>query len=79
MAGADDTAAESVAGPEARGGVREDVRLPGGRSQSGRERWTRRTAEFCVGEWMISNESPVWEIRTLGSMTGKRKRGQGGD
>ena len=28
---------------------------------------------------MISNESPVRENRTLGSMSGERKRGQGGD
>ena len=72
--GAGDIAAASVAGAEARGGVREDVRFPGGRSQSGRERRTGRTARLRVCERMISNESPVREIRTLGSMSGERKR-----
>ena len=32
-----------------------------------------------MGESMISNESPVWEISTLGSMLVEGKRGQGGD
>ena len=36
-------------------------------------------AQFLVSEGMISNESRVREIRTLGSMSGERKRGQGGD
>ena len=72
--GAGDTAVASVAGAEARGGVREDVRFPGGRSQSGRERRTGRTAQLRVCERMISNESPVREIRMLGSMSGERKR-----
>ena len=76
--GAGDTEAASVAGSEARGGVREDVRFPGGRTQSGRERRTGRTGRLRVGERMISNESPVREIRTLGSMSGERKRGRSG-
>ena len=77
--GAGDTAAASVAGAEAGGGDREDARFPGGRPQSGRERRTGRMARLRVCERMISNESPVREIRMLGSMSGERKRGQGGD
>ena len=76
--GAGGTTAASVAGSEARGGVREDVRFPGGRPQSGRERRTGRTARPRVCERMISNESPVREIRTLGSMSGERKRSRSG-
>lgn len=40
------------------------------------ERWK---AQLRVGESMISNESPVREIRTLGSIRVEGKRGQGGD
>ena len=76
--GAGGTAAASVAGSEARGGVREDVRFPGGWPQSGRERRSGRTARLRVCERMISNESPVREIRTLGSMSGERKRSRSG-
>ena len=76
--GAGGTAAASVAGSEARGGVREDVRFPGGRPQSGRERRTGRAARPRVCERMISNESRVREIRTLGSMSGERKRSRSG-
>ena len=36
-------------------------------------------SQLCGGESMISNESPVWKVRTLGSMSRERKRGQGGD
>ena len=36
-------------------------------------------AQLLVSEGMISNESRVREIRTLGSISGERKRGQGGD
>ena len=72
------TAAASVAGSEARGGVREDVRFPGGWPQRGRERRSGRTARHRVCERMISNESPVREIRTLGSMSGERKRSRSG-
>ena len=36
-------------------------------------------SELCVGEGMISNGSQVREIRTFGSMSGERKRGQGGE
>ena len=61
-----------------RAGLREDVRFPDGRPQSGRERRTVRTARFRVCERMISNESPVREIRTLGSMSGERKRSRSG-
>lgn len=39
----------------------------------------RPQVQLRVGESMISNESPVRAIRTLGSMRGERKRGQGGD
>ena len=35
--------------------------------------------QLGVGEGMISHESPVLENRTLGSMSGERKRGQGGE
>ena len=55
--GTGDTAAAPVAGPEARSGVREDVRLLGGRSQSGRERRTGRTVALRTGGCMISDES----------------------
>ena len=72
--GAGVTAAASVAGAETRGGVREDARFPGGRPQNGRGRRTGWTARRRVGERMTSNESPVREIRTLGSMSGERKR-----
>ena len=60
-------------------------RSPGRRALAGRQprdcgrnagRWQ---AQLRVGESMISSESPVREIRTLGSMSGERKRGQGGD
>ena len=78
VGGAGGAAAASVAGSKARGGVREDVRFPGGRPQSGRERRTGRTARPRVCERMISNESPVREIRTLGSMSGERKRSRSG-
>ena len=39
----------------------------------------RPKVQLCVGEGMISNESPVPAIRTLGSMRGEGKRGQGGN
>ena len=60
-------------------------RSPGRRALAGHQprdcgrnagRWQ---AQLRVGESMISSESPVREIRTLGSMSGERKRGQGGD
>ena len=35
--------------------------------------------QLRVGESMLSNESPVRKIRTLGSMHGEVKRGQAGD
>ena len=76
--GVGDTPVASVAGAEVRGGVRDDVRFPGGRSQSGRERRTGRTTQRRVCERMISNESPVREIRTLGSMSGEGKRSRSG-
>ena len=36
-------------------------------------------AQLRVSEGMVSNESRVREVRTLGSMSGERKRGQGGE
>ena len=36
-------------------------------------------AKLRESEGMISNESRVREIRTLGSLSGERNRGQGGD
>ena len=60
-------------------------RSPGRRALAGRQPHDcgrnagRRQAQLRVGESMISSESPVREIRTLGSMSGERKRGQGGD
>ena len=58
---------------------------PGRRALAGRQPHDggrnagRRQAQLRVGESMISSESPVREIRTLGSMSGERKRGQGGE
>ena len=40
-------------------------------------RWD--AAAFLVSEGMISNESPVWETRILGPMSGERKHGRSGD
>ena len=39
----------------------------------------RPQVQLRVAESMLSNESPVRKVRTLGSMHGDRKRGQGGD
>ena len=39
----------------------------------------RPQVQLRVAEIMLSNESPVRKVRTLGSMHGERKRGQGGD
>ena len=57
------------------------VRYPDERlwQSMGLTRLKRRTASFAWAKGMISNESRVREIRTLGSMSGERKRGQGGD
>ena len=60
------------------GGVRA---LPGREAVAGQRLGTPACAEaqLRVSEGMISNESRVREIRTLGSMSGERKRGQGGE
>ena len=57
------------------------VRFPDGRPWRihGRERLRVRTEQLPVGEGMISNQSPVRENRTLGSMSRERNRDQGGD
>ena len=44
----------------------------------GLERLKMRTASLAWAKGMISNESRLREIRTLGSLSGERKRGQGG-
>ena len=58
-----------------------NVRYPDERlwQDMGLTRLKGRTASFAWAKGMISNESRVREIRTLGSMSGERKRGQGGD
>ena len=57
------------------------VRYPDERlwQDMGLTRLKGRTASFAWAKGMISNESRVREIRTLGSMSGKRKRGQSGE
>lgn len=55
------------------------MRFPGGSPHSGWERRTRRKARRRVGARIIANESRVRETRMLGSMSGGRDRGQGGD
>ena len=66
---------------EAQGEVREIRALPGREAAGGLRLDTPEGAEaqLRVSEGMISNESRVREIRTLGSMSGERKRGQGGE
>ena len=63
------------------GEVREIPVLPGRGAVGGLRPDTpeRAEAQLRVSEGMISNESRVREIRTLGSTSGERKRGQGGD
>ena len=70
-----------VAEPEAPGEVGEGRALPGWTTVvgHGRERQRVRPGQLPVGEGMISDESSVRENRTLGSRSGERKRGQGGD
>ena len=76
-----DEAAAPVAVPEARGEVGEVRALPGRAPVAvhGPHAPEGTDGQLCVGEGMISNESRAREIRTLGSMSGERKRGQGGD
>jgi len=59
------------------GGVRA---LPGREAVAGLRFGTPECAEarLRVSEGMVSNESRVREIRTLGSTSGEGKRGQGG-
>ena len=66
---------------EAQGEVREIRALPGREAAGGLRLDTPEGAEaqLRVSEGMISNESRVREIRTLGSTSGERKRGQGGE
>ena len=45
----------------------------------GRAPTARHGSHASGGADVISNNSPVREKRTLGSMSGERKRGQGGD
>lgn len=68
-----DEAAEQVAVPEAEGAYGEIPALPG------RAPTARHGAHASGGADVISNDSPVREKRTLDSMSGERKRGQGGD
>ena len=74
-------AAASVAVSEAQGEVREIRALPGREVVGGLRLGTPECAEaqLRVSEGMISNESRVRKIRTLGSMSGERKRVQGGE
>ena len=74
-------AAASVAVSEAQGEVREIRALPGREAVGGLRLGTPECAEaqLRVSEGIISNESRVREIRTLGSTSGERKRGQGGE
>ena len=78
---AGDEAAAPVAVPEAQGEVGGVRALPGRAPVAvhGPHAPERADGQLCVGEGMISNESPVPAIRTLGSMRGEGKRGQGGD
>ena len=74
-------AAAPVTVSEAQGEVREIRALPGREAVGGLRLGPPEGAEaqLRVSEGMISNESRVREIRTLGSMSGERKRSQGGD
>ena len=77
---AGDEAAAPVALPEAQGeggGVRA---LPARAPRAGHGTHVPEGAsQLCVGESVVSNKSPVRKIHTLGSTSGERKRGQGGD
>ena len=76
-----DEAATPVAVPEAQGEVGE-VRAPPGRAPVAVHRPHAPEGaggQLCVGEGMISNESPARETRTVDSMRGERRRGQGGE
>ena len=77
---AGDEVAAPVAVPEAQGEVGEVHALHGRAPMpvDGPHAPDAADSELCVGEGMISNESRVREIRTFGSMSGERKRGQGG-
>ena len=72
--------AAPVAVPEAQGKVGEVRALPGRAPVAGHGPHAPEGADgqLGVGEG-ISNESRVREIRTLGSMSGERKRSQGGE
>ena len=74
-------AAAPVAVSEAQGEVREIRALPGREAVAGLRLGTPEGAEaqLRVSEGVISNESPMRRIRTLGSVSGERKRGQRGD
>ena len=74
-------AAVPVAVSEAQGEGRERRALPGRGAVAGLRlgRPEGAAAQLRVSEGMISNESRMREIRTLGSMSGERKRGQGGE
>ena len=76
-----DEAAAPVAVSEAQCGVRQIRALPGRGAVGGLRPDTleRAGAQLRASTGMISNESRVREIRTLGSTSGERKRGQGGD
>ena len=66
---------------EAQGTVRKTRALPEGEAADGLRLGTPESPEsqLRVSEGMVSNESRVRESRTLGSMSGERNRGQGGD
>ena len=66
---------------EAQGGVWEMRALPGRVAVGGLRLGTPEGAEaqLRVSAGMISSERRVRKIRTLGSTSGERKRGQGGD
>ena len=57
-----------------------ELALPGREAVGGSRLGTPECAkaQFRVSEGMVSNESRVREIRTLGSTSGERKRGQDG-